>query len=188
MVFLSLNCYGRARSLGDEGQGEDRQGCFLAHISPSALMPSGWDALSCWRTPGFPSCIPGLSTPPVWTLWAMFLSIHSATRTPHGTICRSPHRIFVERINEPLSVCYVEYGFPHVKLPTTWKCHDNENKQNLTKILCLTTPSTSLLHTVTSFYSLDLLLIPPYPPISPQPLRCHCYMPVSPVSCEGRHY
>jgi len=45
-VFLSLNCYGRAGSLGEGGQGDKGKGSFLAQASPSAVMLLGWAALS----------------------------------------------------------------------------------------------------------------------------------------------
>ena len=45
-VFLSLNCYGRAGSLGEGGQGVEGKGSFLAQASPSAVMLLGGAALA----------------------------------------------------------------------------------------------------------------------------------------------
>lgn len=44
-AFLSLNCYGRAGSLGEEGQGDEGRGSFLAQASPFAVMLLGLAAL-----------------------------------------------------------------------------------------------------------------------------------------------
>lgn len=90
VIFLSRNRYGRARSLGEAGQGEERKGGLLAQTSPSPPSDAGGRSY----------------------FWAAGLDSHStsvqlATRKLPGAVHSSPHIIFIERISEPPRVCYI---------------------------------------------------------------------------------
>lgn len=87
-AFFMVKCYwegsgggvlppsgsGRAWSQGEEGQGEERKGCLLARVSPSAVTP---------RDP----CTSELHPPTVASTRVDFVSLHSVARTLHGSPC-----------------------------------------------------------------------------------------------------
>lgn len=108
VVFLSLNYFGRTRSRGKKGRRQRR--CSVVRVSPSAVTPSGWAAVSGGRTPPFLSCTPGLSSPPRGDLVSRLLLC--AQQLEHAVAPPTVRVTCAARITEPPSVGIIDWSAP----------------------------------------------------------------------------